>query len=105
MLSYPYFSILAVIKVDKMNPCTICFEDAPKRPVACTCCRQTIGCRYCVKKWFFTTNMSHLDQRTPYPIGTTDRNHKRCPYDLMFFLTLMINFSFADYVELIGGIK
>uniref|UniRef100_A0AC34R8G6 RING-type domain-containing protein n=1 Tax=Panagrolaimus sp. JU765 TaxID=591449 RepID=A0AC34R8G6_9BILA len=68
-----------VIKVDKMNPCTICCEEAPKRPVACTYCRQTIGCRHCVKKWFFTTNMSHLDQRTPYPIGSTDRNHKRCP--------------------------
>jgi len=68
-----------VIKVDKMNPCTICCEEAPKRPVACTYCRQTIGCRYCVKKWFFTTNVSHLDQRTPYPMGSTDRNHKRCP--------------------------
>ena len=78
LLLKPY-SIPAVIKVDKMNPCTICCEEAPKRPVACTYCRQTIGCRYCVKKWFFTTNVSHLDQRTPYPMGSTDRNHKRCP--------------------------
>uniref|UniRef100_A0AC35FU85 RING-type domain-containing protein n=1 Tax=Panagrolaimus sp. PS1159 TaxID=55785 RepID=A0AC35FU85_9BILA len=72
-------SVKNVIKVEKLEPCTICYEDEPKKPVACTYCRQTIGCRYCVKKWFLTTNMSHLDQRTPYPIGGTDRNHKRCP--------------------------
>uniref|UniRef100_A0A914XV67 RING-type domain-containing protein n=1 Tax=Panagrolaimus superbus TaxID=310955 RepID=A0A914XV67_9BILA len=72
-------SLRDAIKVEKVSPCTICYEEEPKKPVACTYCRQIIGCRHCVKKWFYTTNMSHLDQRTPYPIGGTDRNHKRCP--------------------------
>lgn len=76
---YLIYGVSEIIKVEKVTPCSICFEDEPKKPVACVHCRQSIGCRHCVKKWFFTTNMSHLDQRTPYPIGSTDRNHKRCP--------------------------
>uniref|UniRef100_A0A914QV24 RING-type domain-containing protein n=1 Tax=Panagrolaimus davidi TaxID=227884 RepID=A0A914QV24_9BILA len=60
-----------VIKVKKIEPCTICFDDKPKKPVACIFCRQAIGCENCVKKWFLASDLN--------PQITSTRNHKSCP--------------------------
>lgn len=59
--------------------CVICYEDDPKMPVGCLHCRQLIGCKKCIKKWFRTTNISTLNRNSPLSRGVSHANHRCCP--------------------------
>lgn len=41
-----------VIRSSEHGHCSICFEEAPYDPMGCLICRQLIGCKRCVTKWY-----------------------------------------------------
>ncbi|WKX91971.1 hypothetical protein Q1695_010198 [Nippostrongylus brasiliensis] len=42
----------SMIRSDAFGKCNICFEDEPFDPVGCIHCRQQVGCRKCVDRWY-----------------------------------------------------
>uniref|UniRef100_A0A915D8H0 RING-type domain-containing protein n=1 Tax=Ditylenchus dipsaci TaxID=166011 RepID=A0A915D8H0_9BILA len=62
-----------------VGSCTICMEDLALKPVGCLYCRQLIGCEKCVRKWFRTNNISHLNRYSPLSMGSSNLNHRSCP--------------------------
>ncbi|KAH7726428.1 hypothetical protein AAVH_06230 [Aphelenchoides avenae] len=59
--------------------CIICFDVSAVKPVACAHCKQFLGCKVCVKRWYRTTNISELNRRSPLSRGQSHINHRSCP--------------------------
>ncbi|KAI1697440.1 hypothetical protein DdX_18498 [Ditylenchus destructor] len=60
--------------------CMFCADDNAFLPVKSLCCGQVIGCKNCVKRWYYTKNIIILNLPTPFSRSRGQDNHKSCPF-------------------------